>query len=97
MADELTTEILKEIREELRGVNGRLVSMDGRLQSMDGRLESMEGRLESLERTTATGFRLVKEQLDENRRASVERHLDLDQRLRRVELHLGFGDPPRSE
>jgi chromosome segregation ATPase len=59
----LTVEILKQIRDEVRGVRdeargtnmrldrveARLDTMDGRLESMDGRLESMDGRLESMD------------------------------------------------
>ena len=47
---DLTLEVLKSIRDEIRQTNTRLESMDVRLGSMDSRLESVEGGLKNLER-----------------------------------------------
>ncbi len=67
--------------------------MDERFESletkMDERFESLETkmdeRFESLEKTMVKGFRIVKSQLDFVRGAGVERHLDLDSRVKKLE------------
>jgi chromosome segregation ATPase len=53
---DLNTQILIEIRDEIRGTNSRVDALNGRvdgvttrLDSIDGRLESVEGHLESME------------------------------------------------
>jgi hypothetical protein len=105
MTDEpITIQILKDIRDEARTTNKRLESVEGRLESMDGRLGSVEGhlvrlegttasRFESLERAVLAGFGVVKDQLDVIRVVAIERHLDLDARVRALEIKTT--PPPR--
>lgn len=46
---DITIEILKEIRRDVRDNSKRLESMDQRLESMDQRLDSLDQRLDSLD------------------------------------------------
>jgi len=46
---DITIEILKDIRDGVRGTNERLERVEGRLETMDGRLERVEGRLETMD------------------------------------------------
>jgi hypothetical protein len=46
MADpDITVEILKEIRDEIRGTNARLDAANGRLDTTNGRLDAVEQTL----------------------------------------------------
>ena len=100
MSGDLTVQILREIRDEIRTTNSRLASFeaktDARFQSIDARFDSMDRRFESLEATTATrfeslertlvaGFSIVKDSLDGIRAVAIERHLDLDRRITALE------------
>ena len=62
MAQDLTTEILIQIRDEIRKTNERLDSTNERLDSTNERLDSTNERLERLEaRQTETELRLATE------------------------------------
>ena len=85
MVDEpITIQILREIRDEVRGTNKRLESLetttssrlegiDARLEGIDARFEGVDRRFDALDRTMIAGFKVVKESLDGIRVVAIER------------------------
>src|SRR3954452_10875699 len=68
--DSEVVEVLKEIRDEVKGTNARLDHMDARLDRMDGRLDHIDARvdvtnmrLESLENRVERGFEVTNTRL----------------------------------
>jgi len=47
--DSEVVEVLNEIRNEVKGINGRLDKVDGRLDTIDGRLDKIDGRLDQID------------------------------------------------
>ncbi len=76
MNDEVV-EVLKEIRDEVKGTNVRL-------ESLDVRLESLEGRVDFLERRTSKGFAEIRDTLGEH----AERFEALERQRIESELRL---------
>ena len=98
----LIREEARQMRDEQRQTNARLVTLEevtvNGFRAVGERLGSVEGRIESVEAATLAGFRSVHEDLEAMRTVAIERQLDLDQRVRRLEGRMDSVEsdrPPR--
>ncbi len=71
---DLTIEVLKDIREEMRGMRAELHEVRGELHGLNERVE--------------TGFASVNQRLDSV--LKIVDHGELESRVKRIEDHLGF-------
>ena len=89
MSDEVTIEILKSIRDEIRGTNARIDGLDKRLETTNERIDHLEhsttSRLERLEkRQVETEIRLATEIVAVAGAVDHEKRLSaLEKRVRR--------------
>lgn len=77
---DLTIEVLRDIRSELRVMNGRIDDLNTRVETG---LAAVEQRLEA-------GFGAVNQRLDSVLKIVGGHHTELDARVRRIEDHLGL-------
>ena len=83
------------IDSRLEGIDSRLEGIDSRLEGIDSRFDGIDRRFDALDRTMMAGFKVVKESLDGIRVVAIERHLDLDARVRALENTINPGGPRR--
>jgi uncharacterized protein YoxC len=89
---DLSTRILIEIRDEIRGTNERVDSLsrrvDGLTSRVDGlttRVDTLTTRLDAFSNTVETGFAKVNARLDNFLELVGDRYRDLDARVRALE------------
>jgi hypothetical protein len=69
-------------------IENSLGGIEGGIGGVEGRLGGIEGRLGGIENTLGE----VRDSLRDIRAIAIERHLDLDQRVRRIEQHLKLSE-----
>lgn len=79
--ENLTVQILRGIRQELRDLRG----------DMNTRLDSLTERVDGLERATISGFEGVHRRLETLRDLAGDHWRDHEARIRRLETHTGVG------
>ncbi len=94
---DLTIDILKDIRDDIRKTNARLDTLTEHVQVLTQRVETGFGginqRVDALSERLETGFADVNRRLDGVLAISGGHHAELESRVRRIEDHLQLPPP----
>ena len=84
---DLTIEVLKDIREELRSLRGDLNTLTERVETG---FATVNARVDALTERVETGFAGVNRRLDGVLEITGRHHTQLESRVARIEDHLGL-------
>jgi predicted nuclease with TOPRIM domain len=90
---DLTIEVLKDIRSKLgalEDIRGELQALNGRVDTLNGRVDTLNGHVDALTDRVENGFDSVNARLDSVLKIVGGHHHQLEDRVRRIEDHLGL-------